>query len=98
MFGDMMGNMEEKQKEMQQKLQTIELSENVEGITITANAAREILNISIADTLEDKEEIEDLLVVAMNNILSKISEEEAKESQKMISNMLPPGMGGLFGG
>jgi len=33
----------------------------------------------------------------MNNLLDKIGEEEAKESQNMISQMLPPGMGGMFG-
>ena len=93
-----MGNMEAKQQEMKAKLQTIEIKEELEGISITANAAREILNISISNTLDDKEAIEDLLVVAMNNILEKIALEEGKESQKMISDMLPPGMGGLFGG
>jgi len=95
-----MGNMEEKQTEMKKKLQSISISETLEGITIEANGAREILNISIDSKYKSKndlEEIEDLLVVAMNNLLSKIAEEEAKESQNMISQILPPGMGNLFG-
>lgn len=93
-----MGNMEAKQNEMKEKLRTIEITESVEGITIKANASGEILNISISQSIEDKEELEDLMVVAFNNIMEKISEKEAEESQKLISDMLPPGMGGLFGG
>ena len=100
MFGDLMGNMEEKQKAMKVKLQAIQIEENLEGIKIIGNGAREILNITISDNyldLDKKEELEDLLLVAFNNLLEKISVEEAKESQNMISQMLPPGMEGLFG-
>jgi len=101
MLGDLMGNMEEKQLEMKKKLQAITLSETLEGITITGNGAREIVNISIDEkyqTPENKEELEDLLLVTINNLLEKIGEEEAKESQSLISQMLPPGMSGMFGG
>jgi len=101
MLGDLMGNMEEKQNAMKAKLQQIELSETIEGVSIKANAAREILNVTIDSKYqspEHGEELEDILVVAMNNLLGKISEEEARESQNMISDMLPPGMAGLFGG
>ena len=100
MLGDLMGNMEEKQLEMKKKLQAVMISETLEGITITGNGAREIVNISIDEkyqTPENKEELEDLLLVAINNLLEKIGEEEAKESQSMISQMLPPGMAGMFG-
>jgi len=95
-----MGNMEEKQKAMKEKLKAIQIDETIEGIKISGNGAREITNISISEDYlkeEKKEELEDLLLVAFNNILDKISEEEAKESQNMISQMLPPGMEGLFG-
>ena len=101
MFGDLMGNMEEKQNAMKAKLQAIQIQENLEGIDLSGNGAREILNISIDKAYfdpEKKEELEDLLVVAFNNLLEKIAVEEAKESQNMISQILPPGMEGLFGG
>ncbi len=100
MFGDLMGNMEEKQKAMKEKLEAIQIAESLEGINISGNGNREILNISIGEEYfnpERKEELEDLLLVAFNNLLTKISEEEAKESQNMISQILPPGMEGLFG-
>ena len=95
-----MGNMEEKQKAMKAKLQTIEVEEVLEGIKLKGNGAREVLNISIDKEYlnsEKKEELEDLLLVAFNNLLEKIAVEEAKESQNMISQILPPGMEGLFG-
>lgn len=100
MLGNLMGNMEEKQHEMKEKLSKIELSDTTEGIEIKANAAREILNINIEDQyfdLERKEELEELMMVAINNVLDKIAIEEAKASQSMINDMLPPGMAGLFG-
>ncbi len=59
------------------------------------------MNVSLDEkylSSDNKEELEDLLVVAMNNLLVKVGEEEAKESQNMISEMLPPGIGNLFGG
>ena len=100
MLGDLMGNMEEKQKAMKAKLQTVEIEEVLEGIKLKGNGAREVLNITINEEYlnsDKKEELEDLLLVAFNNLLEKISVEEAKESQNMISQMLPPGMEGLFG-
>ncbi|MDF1695592.1 MAG: YbaB/EbfC family nucleoid-associated protein [Saprospiraceae bacterium] len=100
MFGDLMGNMEEKQNAMKEKLQSIELEEKIEGISISGNGAREILDIEIDQEYfkpEKKEELEDLLLTAFNNLLDKIAVEEAKASQSMISDMLPPGMEGLFG-
>jgi len=99
MLDNLMGNMEEKQAEMKAKLSTIELTETVEGITIKANAAKEILNIEIAEaymSADRKEELEDLMLVAFNNIITKIAEEEAKASQAMINDMMP-GLGGMFG-
>lgn len=101
MLGDLMGNMEEKQKAMKDALSSIQIEEKLEGITIQGNGAREIENIAIDPSYlstHKKEELEDLLLVAFNNLLEKIAVEEAKESQKMISQMLPPGMEGLFGG
>lgn len=99
MFGDLMGNMEEKQAELKNKLSQFVLQETVGGITITGNAAREITNVSIDDELienKEKEEIEDLVVVCINNLLKKIEQEEGKASQNLINDILP-GMSGLFG-
>lgn len=100
MFGDLLGNMEEKQKAMREKLAQIVVEAEAGGgaVKITANAARELTNISIdkdALDLDDIEQLEDLLLVAVNRVLEKISAKEQEESQNMINDMLPPGMGDL---
>jgi DNA-binding YbaB/EbfC family protein len=100
MFGDMLGNFQEKQEKMKEALTAIivEAEAGDGAVKVQANAAREILNISIDKekvALDDTEELEDLLVVAMNRVIQLASEKEAEESQKMVSNILPPGMEGL---
>lgn len=105
MFGDLMGNMEEKQKAMRAKLAEITLeAESGDGaVKVAANANREITNISISEDLlrsEDREQIEDLLMVAINRVLQDAAEREAQESEALLKDMLPPGlagMGDLFG-
>ena len=106
MFGDLLGNMEEKQKEMREKLKTIMVdAEAGDGaVKVTANATGEITNISInkeAIDLDDMEQLEDLTMVAVNRVLEKATEKEAIETQKLMKDMMPPGlgdMGNLFGG
>jgi len=58
------------------------------------------LNISIDRSKlssDDMEELEDLLLISINRVLEKAGAKEAEEAQKMINDMLPPGMGNLFG-
>lgn len=106
MFGDMLGNMEKQQEEMQKKLATIEVSgEAGDGaINVKANATGEILNIAIDKEKldwEDKEEVEDLLLIAVNRAIEAAKEKESAAAQEMMNNMLPGGLGGLanmFGG
>lgn len=97
-----MGNMQEKQEALQKKLAGIELEESVEegAIIVKANAVREILNISIDPAkidMTDKEQLEDMLVIAINRVLEKAATREASESKKLMSDLLPPGFGNLFG-
>lgn len=96
----MFGNMEEMQKQMKIKLSsiTVEAEAGDGAVKVSANAAREVLNISIDKTLldwDDKEEVEDLVMVAVNRALALATQKEAEETQNMIKDMMPPGMGGL---
>jgi DNA-binding protein YbaB len=95
----MLGNIQEKQAEMQQKLASISVeAEAGDGaVKVTANATRQITDIKISSDLKfnDYEELEDLLLIAVNRAITKAAEIEAAESQKMISEMLPPGFGNL---
>lgn len=100
MFGDLMGNMEERQKELKAKL--AEITVNAEAgdgaVKVTANANREIVNISInKDALDwdDQEEVEDLVMIATNRALELAAEKEAIENQNLLKDMMPPGFGGL---
>ncbi|AEE52122.1 MAG TPA: YbaB/EbfC family nucleoid-associated protein [Haliscomenobacter sp.] len=103
MFGldNMFGDMEAQQKAMREKLaEFIVESEAGEGaIKITANANRELTNISIdPDFLKnaEAEELEDLLLVAINRVMQRAQEKEAFETEQLLKDMLPPGMDGLF--
>jgi hypothetical protein len=95
----MFGNMQEKQAEMQKKLaeMKVEAEAGNGAVKITANATRQILDIKINPEFKysDVEELEDLLLTAINRAMAKAAEIEASESQKMISEMLPPGFGNL---
>ncbi|MEM1323267.1 MAG: YbaB/EbfC family nucleoid-associated protein [Bacteroidota bacterium] len=106
MFGDLMGNMEEQQKALKAKLAqiSVEAQAGDGAVKVKANANREIVNISFdksAMDWEDQEQVEDLVMVAVNRVLQLAAEKEAEETQKMIQDMMPPGLGGLgnlFGG
>jgi nucleoid-associated protein EbfC len=99
MFENLLGSFEQKQQEMMDKAKAIVVETEVGGVHVTANGSKEIVNISITDAsiLTDKEQLEDLLMVAINRALSQAGEQAAEETQKMMSSMLPPGLSGLFG-
>ena len=103
MFGleNMFGDMEAQQKAMREKLaEFIVESEAGDGaIKISANANREITNISIDPTFlknAEAEELEDLLLVAINRALNSSLEKEAAETQQLLKDMMPPGLDGFF--
>jgi len=96
----MFGNMDEMQKKMREQLKEITFSAEAGGgaIKIDANAAREILNIQIDPEFlksTEAEELEDLLVVALNNVILTATEKEAEQTQNLLKDMMPPGLGGL---
>ncbi len=100
MFENMMGNMEEKQAALQKKLadMTVEVEMGDGGVIVEANCTRQITNISLNKEKldwEDPEQVEDLLMVAINRVLEKAAAKEALESEKLLKEMLPPGMGDL---
>ena len=100
MFGDMMGNLQAKQEELQAKLKTITVDGTAGdgAVTVTANATRELTNVAIDDSkldLSDPEELEDLFLVAANKALQAAAEVEAAESAALMQSVMPPGMGDL---
>ena len=102
MFGKLMGNMKDKQEEMKARLANEILEVEVEdgALQVKANANREITDITIDRekiNVNEPEQLEDMLVVAINQVLDIAAEREAAEAQSMIKDMMPPGLGGLFG-
>jgi DNA-binding YbaB/EbfC family protein len=100
MFGDLMGNMEEKKAQLQETLGNMEMQETSGdgAVSIKFNGLREVLDVSIdlskVDTA-DGEQLEDLMLVTLNKMQARIAEVEEAENKKMIKDILPPGLGGL---
>ncbi len=100
MFGDLLGNFEKRQEEMRAKLKDVRFDYNFGdgAIIVTANAAREILNIEINPdkvNLNDKEEVEDMVLEAINRTLEEAAIREAGEMKGMLKDILPGGFPGL---
>jgi len=99
----MFGKIEEMQKQLQAKLATITVDgEAGDGkIKVQVSGVRELKNIQIDPSLlaGDAEELEDLLLVAINRTMEKAAAQAEAETKNMMSGLLPPGMdlpGGLF--
>ena len=100
MFGDLLGNVQAQQEQLQNKLKGIKINHDQNGISIELNAAKEILNISIDESFfqtERQEELQDLLIVSLNRAIQKAEDVQANESSSMINDLLPGGLGGMFG-
>lgn len=95
---------QQKAQEIKARLDNISISGEAEGgkVRVVATANKEIKEISISDELfaeGDKEQIEDLLIVALNKAMlqaENVSQTEmAAASQDMLSGL--GGLGNIFG-
>nr|WP_299167656.1 YbaB/EbfC family nucleoid-associated protein [uncultured Allomuricauda sp.] len=107
MFGDimgMMGKLKETQKKVKatkERLNTVLIDETSSDgklkVTLTAN--REIKSIEINDSLmEDKEQLEDYLVLTLNKAIEKATNVNEAELAAVAKDGMPniPGMDSLF--
>jgi len=97
MFDDLLGNLQKQQEELQQKLAAIFVeAESGDGaVTVKAGADLHIENIRLDPAkldMDDREQLEDLLIVAVNRALELARQEAATESNKLLGNLLPGGM------
>jgi DNA-binding YbaB/EbfC family protein len=107
MFGDLMGMMG-KLKETQKKVEEtklrlnnvyVEEKSNDEKVAVVLSANREIKSIAIDDSLlEDKEQLEDYLVLTLNKAIEKATSVQEAELAAVAKEGMPniPGMDGLF--
>jgi len=103
MFGDMMGMMgklkeaQKKVEETKKRMNTVLIdqasSDDLLKVTITAN--REIKSLIIDDSLlQDKEQLEDYLILTINKAIAKASEIQEAELAAAAKDGMPniPGM------
>ncbi|MEM9362565.1 MAG: YbaB/EbfC family nucleoid-associated protein [Bacteroidota bacterium] len=107
MFGDLMGMMgklketQEKVKATKERLNTVMVdeksSDGLVRVTLTAN--REIKSIAIDDSLlQDKEQLEDYLVLTLNKAIEKATKVNEAELGAVAKEGMPniPGMDSFF--
>jgi len=107
MFGDLMGMMgklketQKKVEETKKRLDTITLEERSHDgkVTVTLTANRNIRSINIDDNLlQDKEELEDYLVITLNKAIESATKVNEAELAAVAKDGMPniPGMDNLF--
>lgn len=107
MFGDLMGMMgklketQEKVEATKKRLDTVLVdeasSDGLLKVTLTAN--RKIKSIEVADSLlEDKEQLEDYLVLTLNKAIEKATNINESELAAVAKEGMPniPGLDGMF--
>jgi len=92
---------QQKAGEVKQRLDAITVSGTAEGgkITVTANANKVVQSVVINEDFfkgADREELEELLVVAINKAMAQADNVSQSEMAAMTKDMFG-GMGGLFG-
>ncbi len=100
----MMGKLKETRAKVEatkKRLDTVLLDESSadDAVTVTLTANREIRSITLADhLLEDKEQLEDLLVVTLNKAIAKATGVQEAELSAVAKEGMPniPGMDSLF--
>ncbi|WP_430468297.1 YbaB/EbfC family nucleoid-associated protein [Winogradskyella ouciana] len=103
MFGDMMGMMsklkeaQKKVEETKERLHTVLIDEisNDEKLKVTITANRTLKSISIDDELlQDKEMLEDYLILTLNKAIEKATEVHENEIAAVAKEGMPniPGM------
>lgn len=100
MLDNLFSGLQEQQEQMRQKLAEISVeAESGDGaITVKATADQQISNITLDPSkldLSDREQLEDLLLVAVNRALDLAREKAAIETNRLLRDMLP--FGGLPG-
>jgi DNA-binding YbaB/EbfC family protein len=101
MFGKL-NEAKQKADEIKKKMDAI----SVEGeagsgkVKVISTGNKRVTDIQIADELmsaDRKEELQDLLLVALEDALQKADNVSQSEMQTLMSAMMPGGLGSLFG-
>lgn len=93
-MSEMLGQVQEKAKEMQEQAKNVEFTAKAGGglIEVTANGAGEVTDLNIDDSLlDDKESLQILLISAMNDVSKMIEDNKKSQAMGMMGGMNPFG-------
>ena len=101
MLGDMMGKLQaaqQKMEEVKNRLDAITVIGEAQGVKVVVNGNKVITNIDIPQMIvddSDKEQIEELLLLAVNRGLESAENVAQAENASAMKGVLPniPGMG-----
>ncbi|MFZ4612878.1 MAG: YbaB/EbfC family nucleoid-associated protein [Bacteroidia bacterium] len=89
----MMGKLQEMKQQMENiknKLETIHVSGESQGVVVRANGNRKVLSISVpAEIVGDKEMIEELVLIATNRALAEAEKVNEREMQSAAMGIMP---------
>lgn len=92
--------MQDNMKKAQEELAALEVIGSAGGglVSVTLSGKFEARKVHVdPQALGDAEMLEDLLLVALNEAVTKVNEESAKRMQAVTAGMpIPPGLRGLF--
>ena len=100
MFGDTMGKLQEAQQKMEDvktKLDTITVIGEAQGVKVVVNGNKVVTNVDIPQMIiddADKEQLEDLLLLALNRGLESADKVAQAEGASVMKGVLPniPGL------
>lgn len=100
MFGKL-AEAQQKAQEIKNRLEliTVEGRANIDKVRVTANANKTIKNIDIDPsllTLDKREELQDLILIAIEDALTQAENIAQSEMQHLMGSMMP-GLGNLMG-
>lgn len=97
MFGNISQILEMKKKadEMKARLNSVSITETLNGVTVHCNGTKKITSIQIADELmQDKNKLQIVLNEAVNKALEKADQVSKEELSQLTSGLGP--LAGLF--
>ncbi|MCP4121476.1 MAG: YbaB/EbfC family nucleoid-associated protein [Bacteroidetes bacterium] len=99
MLDDLMNQMKNMVAASKEKMDSMRIESEKGGIRVACNGSHKILDLHIPERLlnaEGKEELEDLLMAALNEALSKADEQSGSAMKGMTDGIIPGGLDGLF--
>ncbi len=94
---DKINALQAQMEEMKTRLAAIHVDGVADGVRVVVDGNKNVISVHISDeTFVDKEQVEELVVVAMNKAMENAENVNKAEMQSIAGKMMPS-FGGLFG-